>query len=148
MLPTMPPPMSSGMRMVVMRKALVRMRSRYSRLAMSQTLCMGFAPAMARFEVDGGRRSQCLDAFATDLFDEDLFEGGLHDLEAGDAGAGADGIGEQRLGVGAWCCRASAELDLGVAGVVASTDSTEGWWRKRVRALEDDAGRGCAGSGI
>ena len=34
--------MKSGMRMVAMRKALVRMRSRYSRFAMSQMLCMNF----------------------------------------------------------------------------------------------------------
>ena len=66
-----------------MRKALVRTRSRYSRFAMSQTLCIDFASYG---------------------FDEDLFERGLHDLEAGDARFG-DGLGEQRLRVG---CRRGA----------------------------------------
>ena len=41
MLVMMPPPISTGIRTVEMMKALVRTRSRYSRLAMSQTLCMG-----------------------------------------------------------------------------------------------------------
>ncbi len=67
------------MRTVITMKALVRMRSRYSRFAMSQTLCIGFASYG---------------------FDEDLFKGGLHDFEAGDAGAAGDGVGEQGLGVG------------------------------------------------
>ena len=49
----------------MMRKLLVRTRSRYSRFAMSQTLCIDFA--------------------SYGVFDEDLFECGLHDLEAGDA---------------------------------------------------------------
>ncbi len=65
MEPTMPPPISTGMRIVEMRKALVRTRSRYSRFAMSQTLCIDFASYG---------------------LDEDLFQGWLHDFEAGDAG--------------------------------------------------------------
>src|SRR5258705_13965745 len=71
--------MRSGMRMVMMRKLFARMRSRYSRFAMSQTLS--------------------IDIFSYG-FDEDLFEGGLHDFEAGDASAALDGGGKERLGVG------------------------------------------------
>src|SRR5260370_24235081 len=91
----MPPPMSNGMRMVEMRKALVRTRSRYSRFAMSQTLCIDFA-SVNRFP-----------GFCCYFFDKDLFEGGFHDFEAGDAGLG-DGLGEEVLDVVAF-----VELDLG-----------------------------------
>src|SRR5258705_7255710 len=70
--------MRSGMRMVMMRKLFARMRSRYSRFATSQTLCINI------FSYG---------------FDEDLLEGGLHDFEAGDAGAALYGGGEERLGV-------------------------------------------------
>src|SRR5258707_208486 len=94
-----PPPMSNGMRMVEMRKALVRTRSRYSRFAMSQTLCIDFASG------DSFRR------FRRHFFDKDLFEGGFHDFEAGDAGLG-DGLGEEGLAVVAF-----VELDLGHAVV-------------------------------
>src|SRR5947209_8448094 len=79
MEPTMPPPISSGMRRVEMRNALVRTRSRYSRFAMSQTLC--------------------IDAVSYG-FDKDLFEGGFHEFEAGDA-CSRDGLCEKRLCVGA-----------------------------------------------
>src|SRR5260370_42421618 len=98
--PAMPPPMSNGMRMVEMRKALVRTRSRYSRFAMSQTLCIDFA-SVNRFP-----------GFCCYFFDKDLFEGGFHDFEAGNAGLG-DGLGEEGLAV---VC--VAELDLGAALVV------------------------------
>src|SRR5271163_923675 len=96
---TRPPPiMISGIRTVITTKERVRMRSRYSRFAMSQTLCIGFASYG---------------------FDEDLFEGWLHDLEARDAGAAGDGLGQQRLRVGMGTVAvAGVELDLGVAGVV------------------------------
>ena len=67
----MPAPMRTGMRMVVMRKALVRTRSRYSRFAMSQTLCIDFASYG---------------------FDKYLFKRRLHDFEAGDARL-RDGVG-------------------------------------------------------
>ena len=76
--PTMPPPISTGMRMVEMRKALVRTRSRYSRFAMSQTLCIDFASYG---------------------LNENLFQGWFHHFEASDAGF-RDGFGQQGLGVG------------------------------------------------
>src|SRR5579871_5652520 len=71
MEPTIPPPINSGMRMVERRKARVRTRSRYSRFAMSQTLCIDFASYG---------------------LDEDLFQGWFHHFEASDAGFG-DGLG-------------------------------------------------------
>src|SRR5215475_10240828 len=89
-----PPPMSRGIRRVEMRKALVRTRSRYSRFAMSQTLC--------------------IDAVSYG-FDEDLFEGWFHHFEASDAGTG-DGLGKKRLRIGA-----VAKLDLRHAVVVLVT---------------------------
>src|SRR3982074_857715 len=88
--------MRSGMRMVMMRKLFARMRSRYSRFATSQTLC--------------------IDIFSYG-FDEDLLEGGLHDFEAGDASAALDGCGEGRLGVGTGSVEA-VEFDVGLATVV------------------------------
>src|SRR5271157_2730007 len=86
MEPTMPPPMRTGMRIVEMRKALVRTRSRYSRFAMSQTLCIDFASGNSFL------------GFRCYFFDKDLFERGLHDFEASDAGTG-DGCGEEGLAV-------------------------------------------------
>src|SRR5580704_13940865 len=71
MEPTMPPPISRGMRIVEMRKALVRTRSRYSRFAMSQTLCIDFASYG---------------------LNENLFQGWFHHFEASDAGF-CDGFG-------------------------------------------------------
>src|SRR5258708_7462870 len=91
MEPAIPPPIRTGMRMVEMRKALVRTRSRYSRFAMSQTLCIDFASYG---------------------LDKDLFKSGLHDFEAGDAGLG-NSLSEESLAV-----IAVVELDLGVALVV------------------------------
>src|SRR3981189_1598782 len=88
--------MRSGMRMVMMRKLFARMRSRYSRFATSQTLC--------------------IDVFSYG-FDEDLLEGGLHDFEAGDASATLDGGGEARLGVGTGAIDA-VEFYVGLSAVV------------------------------
>src|ERR1700677_771167 len=96
----MPPAMRVGMRTVAMMKALVRMRSRISRFAISRMLCINCAPGI-----------HCA-VLCRDFFDEYLFEGGLHDLEAGDAGLG-DGVGEEGLGIGS-----IAQLDLGAAAVV------------------------------
>src|ERR1700733_12654830 len=92
--------MKSGIRIVAMRNALVRMRSRYSRLAMSQMLCIDFLSGL-----DG---SVALGYF----FDEDLFEGRLHHFEAGDAG-GRDCCGEESLGISS-----IVEANLGMATVV------------------------------
>src|SRR5260370_13403643 len=88
--------MRIGMRMVMMRKLFARMRSRYSRFAMSQMLSIDI--------LSYG-------------FDEDLLEGGLHDFEAGDAGAALDGCGEERLGVGAGAVDAM-EFYVGLSAVV------------------------------
>src|SRR4030088_3158834 len=88
--------MSSGIRMVMMRKLFARMRSRYSRFATSQTLC--------------------IDIFSYG-FDEDLLEGGLHDFEAGDAGAALNGGGEERLSVRAGAVEA-VEFYVGLSAVV------------------------------
>src|SRR5258705_9780249 len=88
--------MRSGMRMVMMRKLFARMRSRYSRFAMSQTLS--------------------IDIFSYG-FDEDLLEGGLHDFEAGDASAALDGSGEERLGVGPGSIDAM-EFYVGLSSIV------------------------------
>src|SRR5712672_2992956 len=88
--------MRSGMRIVMMRKLFARMRSRYSRFATSQTLC--------------------IDIFSYG-FDEDLLEGGLHDFEACDASAAFNGCGEERLGVGAGAVEA-VEFDIGLSAVV------------------------------
>src|SRR5438477_2828141 len=88
--------MRIGMRMVMMTKLFARMRSRYSRLATSQTLCIDF------FSYG---------------FDEDLLEGGLHNFEAGDASAALDGGGEERLGVGTGSVEAM-EFNVGLAAVV------------------------------
>src|SRR5258707_15338839 len=88
--------MRSGMRMVMMRKLFARMRSRYSRFATSQTLC--------------------IDIFSYG-FDEDLLEGGLHDFEAGDASAALDGCGEKGLGVGTGAVPAM-EFYVGLSAIV------------------------------
>src|ERR1700678_2666379 len=96
----MPPAISVGMRMVATMKALVRMRSRYSRFAISRTLCIDCAPGI-HFAV-----------LCCNFFDEDLFEGRLHDLEAGDASLG-DGVRQKLLGIGS-----IAQLDLGATAVV------------------------------
>src|SRR3981189_202314 len=88
--------MRSGMRMVMMRKLFARMRSRYSRFATSQTLC--------------------IDIFSYG-FDEDLLEGGLHDFEAGDASTALDGGSEERLGVGTGAVE-TMEFYVGLAAVV------------------------------
>src|ERR1700746_2474841 len=88
--------MRTGMRTVMMRKLFARMRSRYSRFATSQTLC--------------------IDIFSYG-FDEDLLEGGLHDFKAGDSGAALDGRGEERLGVGTGSIHA-VEFYIGLSTVV------------------------------
>src|SRR6185437_7099253 len=76
---TIPPIINSGKRIVKKRKAFVRMRSRYSRFAISQTLCIDLA---------------------SNFFYEYLFERRFLNLEAVDTGAALDSIGEQRLRVG------------------------------------------------
>src|ERR1700761_7038624 len=88
--------MRSGMRMVMMRKLFARMRSRYSRFATSQTLC--------------------IDIFSYG-FDEDLLESGLHHFEAGDSGAALDGGGEEGLGIRAGSVEA-VEFYFGLSAVV------------------------------
>ena len=80
----------------MMRKLFARMRSRYSRFATSQMLCV--------------------DIFSYG-FDEDLLEGGLHDFEARDAGAALDGRSEERLGIGTGAVEA-VEFDVGLSAVV------------------------------
>src|ERR1700760_1755738 len=84
--------MSTGIRMVMTRKLLARTRSRYSRFAMSQTLCIGFASYG---------------------FNKDLFERGFHNLEPGDASTVLDGCSQNLLRGGF-----VAKLDLCVSGVV------------------------------
>src|SRR5271154_6768180 len=86
------PPMRIGMRIVMIRKLLAWMRSRYSRFAMSHTLRIGFASYG---------------------FDEDLFEGGFHHLKVVDVGAVFDRGCEKMLRGGI-----VVKLDLRVAGVV------------------------------
>src|SRR5665213_2880400 len=81
--------------MVKKRKALVRMRSRYSRFAMSQTLCIDLA---------------------SNFLYEYLFERRFLHLEAVDACTALDSIGKQRLGVGSNSIN-GAKLDLGAAAV-------------------------------
>src|SRR5258705_10418264 len=107
--------MRSGMRMVMMRKLFARMRSRYSRFAMSQTLS--------------------IDIFSYG-FDEDLLEGGLHDFEAGDASAALDGCGEERLGVGAGAVEAM-EFYVGLSAVVLRGFDA-GMLEERVVSFEGD----------
>src|SRR6202034_3653870 len=87
---------SSGMRTVMRRKLLARMRSRYSRLAMSQILCIDI--------LSYG-------------FDEDLLERGLHDFEAGDSRATLGGRGKEWLSVGSRAVY-TAELDLLLTTIV------------------------------
>src|ERR1700727_1565157 len=84
--PTIPPPISSGIRIVEMRKALVRTRSRYSRFAMSHTLCIDFISYS---------------------LNKNLFQRWLHHLKTGDAGFG-NSIGQKRLSIAAF-----VQLDLG-----------------------------------
>src|SRR5215472_905185 len=91
--PTIPPPISSGIRSVEIRKALVRTRSRYSRFAMSQTLCID--PVSYRLN-------------------KDLFECRLHDLKSCNPRL-ANGCSEQRLPI-----VAVTQFDLGHAVVVLS----------------------------
>ena len=103
------------MRMVMMRKLFARMRSRYSRFAMSQMLS--------------------IDIVSYGL-DEDLFEGGLHDFEASDAGAVLDGRGEERLSVGTGAVEA-VEFDLGLSAVVLRAFDA-GMLEEGVVSLEGD----------
>src|SRR5581483_3260822 len=86
-LPPTSAAMKHGMRTVARMKPLVRTRSMYSRLAMSQILCMDLASGFGELgsSLHGG--------------DEDLFERGLNDFETSDVGAARDGFGEQRLRV-------------------------------------------------
>src|SRR5260370_36387791 len=88
--------MRIGMRMVMMRKLFARMRSRYSRFAMSQMLSIDI--------LSYG-------------FDEDLLESRLHHFEAGDAGAALDGGGEERVGVGTGAVDAM-EFYVGLSAIV------------------------------
>src|ERR1700761_2387970 len=100
------PPISAairhGMSTVARMKPRVRTRSIYSRLAMSQMLCMDLASGF--------------DELGCALYggDENLFERGLDDLEACDVGAARYGLDEQRLRV-----FRGVKLDFGDAGVVA-----------------------------
>src|SRR5580658_2883139 len=84
-LPPTSAAMKHGMRTVARMKPRVRTRSMYSRLAMSQMLCMDLASGFGELGCSLHRG------------DEDLFERGLDDLEASDVGAASDSIGEQRL---------------------------------------------------
>src|ERR1035437_8767690 len=115
MLPKMNPAMMSGIMTVVMMNPRVRMRSRYSRRAMSQTLIIEVA-LLRLVELGHGEFPAVGDGQRlANLLDKDVFEGGLGDLEAGDT-RDADGVGEQRLGVVGKGGR-RAQLDLGVAAV-------------------------------
>src|ERR1700722_9731277 len=88
--------MRRGMRMVMMRKLFAWMRSRYSRFAMSQTLC--------------------IDIFSYGL-DKDLLEGGLHHFEPDDACAALSGRGEEGLSVGCFAID-TAEFDVRLSTVI------------------------------
>src|SRR5208283_969206 len=132
----MNPPMMSGIMRVVMRKPRVRMRSRYSRRAMSQTLCIE-AASVELVELGHGEFAAIFAGQGLlHLLDEDLFEGGFHDLEARDAGVG-DGLGEQGLGVVGQGC-GGAKPDLGVA-VVTLEVFDAGVVEEAVVAFEVDA---------
>src|SRR6185437_1316388 len=101
-LPPTSAAMRTGMSTVARMKPLVRTRSMYSRLAMSQMLCMDLASGLGELggALYGGN--------------ENLFERGLDDLEARDVGAARDGLCEHRL-------RAFGRVkpDLGDARIVA-----------------------------
>src|SRR5580692_480700 len=93
MLPAAKPTMMTGIRMVVITKPRVRMRSKYSRCAMIQTLRMeaplrlGIEEAPYRlFEFGCGRGVDVFRGCFLNLFDEYLFERGFGDLEVGDTG--------------------------------------------------------------
>src|SRR5512140_2834028 len=89
---TITPHISAGTSTVVIQKALVRTRSRYSRLMMTQTLCIAIILA--------------------DHVDEDLLERWLDQLELRDARARREQL-EQLLRVGA-----GRQLHLDVIAVV------------------------------
>src|ERR1700744_2708777 len=92
---------------VAMRKLLARTRSRYSRFAISQTLCIDSASCL------------CIAEACADVFDEDLFQCGFHDFKAVDVSTACDGLGKNLLGGSL-----VVQLDLGDAGVVLRFDDT------------------------
>src|SRR5580698_1064543 len=92
---------------VAMRKLLERIRSRYSRFAISQTLCIDSASCF------------CIAEACADVFDEDLFQRGFHDFKAVDVSTARDSLGENLLGGGL-----VVQLDLGDAGVVLRLGNT------------------------
>src|ERR1035437_4035661 len=127
MLPKMNPAMMTGIITVVMTNPRVRMRSMYSRRAISQTLCIEVAPRRfadfvhGRFAINLHRRA------LADFLDKDVFERGFRHLEARDARA-SDILGEG--------CRGT-QLDLDVAAVALEAFDT-GVLEEGVIALEVD----------
>src|SRR6185312_9651223 len=95
------PPINSGMRRVMTIKLLARMRSRYSRFAISQTLCIDFASGFRVAET------------CPDVFDEYLFESRLDHFEPRDACAARYRRGKHLLGRGF-----VPQQNVGVARVV------------------------------
>src|ERR1700733_6715225 len=116
MLPPTNPAMISGIMTVVMTKPRVRIRSRYSRRATSQTLRnMDALLFHFRAEFGNGELVAGVGRSLPDLVDEDVLEGGFGDLEVGDAGV-TQGFGEQGLSVVGEGGR-GAEDDFGAAGI-------------------------------
>src|SRR5665213_2217221 len=95
------PPIRRGMRMVMIRKLLARMRSIYSRFAISHTLCIDFTSGFRVAET------------SPDVFDEDLFKRGLDHFKPSNIYAARDCSGKHML-----ACGFVAQQDVGVAGVV------------------------------
>src|SRR5580693_708485 len=104
--------MMSGISTVITRKLLARMRSIYSRRAMSRTL-----------RIDS--------ASATHGLDEDLFQGRLRHFKPPDL-RGLRGKGQQRL-----CVVAILQRDLGMTAVVLRRCDA-GVLQKRIASLEVD----------
>jgi hypothetical protein len=84
-LPPTSAAMKHGMSTVARMKPLVRTRSMYSRLAMSQMLCMNLASGLGELGSSLHRG------------DKDLFESGLDDLEPCDVRAARNSFSEKRL---------------------------------------------------
>src|SRR6266702_2946891 len=123
MLPKANPAMISGIMIVVMRNPRVRMRSMYSRCAISQTLRMETAPILG-IEVAPRRFSEFGDGeFAIglhrrrllDLLDKDLFERRFRHFKASDASV-ADRVGKERLSVVREGC-GGTQFDLGLTRI-------------------------------
>src|ERR1700730_11303625 len=91
--PKTKPPISTGMSTVETMNALVVTRSRYSRRAMSQMLCMD-GPSVIDVACDGDALPRAgieVGVVESDGVDEDLFEGRLFQLEPRDTGSAGGG---------------------------------------------------------